>query len=84
MDRKKFYELLLAEISTYKQHLETDDETGENPGKACWWLRTSGSDQYAAAFVDRDGGIHAAGAQVSHAVYCGLRPAVWVEYKQEH
>ena len=66
------------------RHLETDDETGENPGKACWWLRTSGSDQYAAAFVDRDGGIHAAGAQVSHAVYCGLRPAVWVEYKQEH
>ena len=26
MDSKRFYDLLLAEISTYKQHLETDDE----------------------------------------------------------
>lgn len=26
MDRNRFYELLLAEISTYKQHLETDGE----------------------------------------------------------
>lgn len=60
-------------------HLETDDETGENPGKACWWLRTSGADQYAAVFVDRDGSIHAAGAQVSHTAYCGFRPAVWVK-----
>ncbi|MBR1900016.1 MAG: hypothetical protein IJ820_03010 [Lachnospiraceae bacterium] len=63
------------------RHLETDGETGENPGKACWWLRTAGSDQYAAVFVDRGGTIHAAGAQVSHPTYCGIRPAVWVTYR---
>lgn len=26
MDRNRFYELLLAEISIYKRHLETDGE----------------------------------------------------------
>ena len=26
MDSIKFYDLLLAEVSTYKQHLETDGE----------------------------------------------------------
>lgn len=69
-----------AEPTAYARtlHLEADDDQGDDPGKACWWLRTSGSDQYSAAFVDRDGSIHAAGAQVSHDTYCGLRPAVWV------
>ena len=69
-----------AEPTAYARtlHLEADDDQGDDPGKACWWLRTSGSDQYSAAFVDRDGSIHVAGAQVSHDTYCGLRPAVWV------
>lgn len=59
-------------------HLEVSPEDSAAPGKACWWTRTSGSDQYAAVFVDRDGTVYSAGAQISHETYCGLRPAVWV------
>ena len=77
------YVIGAADATRYAQilHLETDGERDENPGKACWWTRTSGSDQYAAAFVDRDGRLYPAGAQVTHETYCGIRPAVWVSMK---
>ena len=61
-----------------KMHLEVEDDSEDGAAYACWWLRTSGSDRYAAVFVDRDGSIYKAGAQVSHETYCGLRPALWV------
>ena len=77
---EEHYVIGAADASRYAQilHLETDGEEDENPGRACWWTRTSGSDQYAAAFVERDGTIYPAGAQVTHETYCGIRPAVWV------
>ncbi len=61
------------------KHLETGDETTEDAGKACWWLRTPGVYQYSAAFVDRDGTIFENGAIANHETYCGVRPALWVK-----
>ncbi len=60
-------------------HLEVGEESTEEAGKACWWLRTPGVYQYSAAFVDRDGTIFENGAIANHETYCGVRPSVWVE-----
>ena len=60
------------------KHLQTGEEGTDTAGKANWWLRTAGAEQYAAAFVDRDGSIYESGADVSHETFCGIRPAVWV------
>ena len=60
-------------------HLETEGEDSEYAGRANWWLRTAGAEQYSAAFGDRDGSIYEAGADVSHETFCGIRPAVRVK-----
>lgn len=69
-----------AEPTHYAEllHIETQDETAEEPAKSCWWLRTPGTYQYSAAFVNRDGTIYENGAVATHETYCGMRPAVWV------
>lgn len=62
-------------------HLETEGEESEYAGRANWWLRTPGAEQYSAAFTDRDGSIYEAGADVSHETFCGIRPAVRVRIR---
>ena len=58
---------------------KTEGEDSEYAGRANWWLRTAGAEQYSAAFGDRDGSIYEAGADVSHETFCGIRPAVRVK-----
>ena len=75
------YTIGSAEASRYASvlHLETEGEDSEYAGRANWWLRTAGAEQYSAAFGDRDGSIYEAGADVSHETFCGIRPAVRVK-----
>ncbi len=47
-------------------------------GNCCWWLRSHGSSQNAAAFVRIDGYIHNGGYRVDEGI-CAVRPALWID-----
>ncbi len=46
-----------------------------------WWLRTSGTKNDSACFVDNAGGVHSSGDAVTRTGMC-VRPAVWISRKQ--
>lgn len=46
-------------------------------GYGLWWLRSPGSIQVYAAYVDCEGGVNFIGRNVSD-TYCGVRPALWI------
>lgn len=47
-----------------------------------WWLRSPGTYQNSAVFVENDGTTNSNGAIAGNNCYCGVRPAVWIETEQ--
>jgi len=48
-----------------------------------WWLRSPGTYGNSAIFVEKNGEINPNGAIVTNEYYCGVRPAVWINYTFE-
>ena len=60
------------------QGIQTDEE-----GNAAWWLRSPGTYEYTAQFVDQQGKPYPNGANVDIDYLNGVRPAIWLDVNRE-
>jgi len=73
--------LFLLSIDEAKQYFPYDKaRIARLNGKAWWWLRSPGSRDVRAAYVDCDGYLYVSGSHVSSAEG-GVRPAFWLNLK---
>lgn len=49
-------------------------------GECWWWLRSPGSGNKYASYVDWDGNIRYGGTQIDNSAGC-VRPAMWISLK---
>lgn len=61
--------------------MTTNAQLHAGTDQAKWWLRTSGTMNDDACFVDTVGGIHYSGDKVNRTGMC-IRPAIWVSLKE--
>ena len=67
-----------ASAHAVAQGIQTDEE-----GHASWWLRSPGTYEYIAQFVDQQGQPYPNGANVDIDYLFGVRPAIWLDVSGE-